>query len=87
MRQCAFRSDDTAAGGEAVEDVVQQRAVAMGALTEMARLPRRQRQAIVGTALDGRPRAEIASTMGLSEGAVRQLVHRARASSEPSSPR
>ena len=71
--------DGATAGGETVEDIVQQRATAIGALTEMARLPSRQRQAIVGTALDGRPRAEIASAMGLSEGAVRQLVHRARA--------
>ncbi len=72
--------DDTAAGGGlAVEEVVEQRAVALGALSEMGRLPRRQREAMVGTALEGRPRAELARTMGLSEGAVRQLVHRARA--------
>ncbi len=71
--------DDTTAGGLAVEDVVQQRALAMSALAELGRLPKRQRQALVGTALDGRPRAELASSMGLSEGAVRQLVHRARA--------
>jgi RNA polymerase sigma factor (sigma-70 family) len=72
--------DDTATGGRSgVEDVVEQRAVAFGALSEMARLPRRQREAIVATALEGRPRAELARSMGLSEGAVRQLVHRARA--------
>jgi RNA polymerase sigma factor (sigma-70 family) len=72
--------DDAAAGGGlAVEEVVEQRAVALGALSEMGRLPRRQREAMVGTALEGRPRAEIARSMGLSEGAVRQLVHRARA--------
>ncbi len=71
--------EETTAGGETLEEIVQQRATAIGALTEMARLPSRQRQAIVGTALDGRPRAEIAGAMGLSEGAVRQLVHRARA--------
>jgi RNA polymerase sigma factor (sigma-70 family) len=74
---------ETLAGATArcdtLEDIVQQRAVAIGALTEMARLPSRQRQAMVATALDGRPRAEIASAMGLSDGAVRQLVHRARA--------
>ena len=57
---------------------MQQRAIAMSALSEIARLPARQRQAMIGTALDGRPRAEIARSMGLSEGAVRQLVHRAR---------
>jgi RNA polymerase sigma factor (sigma-70 family) len=63
---------------DSLEEVVQQRALAMSALSEIARLPARQRQAMVGTALDGRARAEIASSMGLSEGAVRQLVHRAR---------
>jgi RNA polymerase sigma factor (sigma-70 family) len=61
-----------------VEEVVGQRALAMTALSEIARLPARQRQAMIGTALDGRARAEVASSMGLSEGAVRQLVHRAR---------
>jgi RNA polymerase sigma factor (sigma-70 family) len=70
--------DGTTASVDGLEEVVQQRALAMTALSEIARLPARQRQAMIGTALDGRPRAEIASTMGLSEGAVRQLVHRAR---------
>jgi RNA polymerase sigma factor (sigma-70 family) len=70
--------DGTTASGSVLEDVVQQRAMAMTALSEIARLPARQRQAMVGTALDGRPRAEVANSMGLSEGAVRQLVHRAR---------
>jgi RNA polymerase sigma factor (sigma-70 family) len=71
--------DGVTASGESVEDVVQQRALAMDALAELGRLPRRQRQAMVGTVLDGRGRAEVASSMGVSEGAVRQLVHRARA--------
>jgi RNA polymerase sigma factor (sigma-70 family) len=70
--------DGTTASVNGLEDVVQQRALAMTALSEIARLPPRQRQAMIGTALDGRARAEIASSMGLSEGAVRQLVHRAR---------
>ncbi|MGN6871070.1 MAG: RNA polymerase sigma factor [Solirubrobacteraceae bacterium] len=71
--------DGSTASISVLEDVVQQRAMAMTALSEIARLPARQRQAMIGTALDGRARAEIASSMGLSEGAVRQLVHRARA--------
>ena len=66
------------ASDESVEDVVQQRDLAKSALAEVARLPVRQRQAIVGTALDGRGRAEVATSMGVTEGAVRQLVHRAR---------
>ncbi|MBV8999339.1 MAG: RNA polymerase sigma factor [Solirubrobacterales bacterium] len=70
--------DGATASAETVEDVVQQRAIAMSALSEMARLPARQRQAMVNTALGGMGRAEVASSMGLSEGAVRQLVHRAR---------
>jgi RNA polymerase sigma factor (sigma-70 family) len=71
--------DGGAASGESVEDVVEQRALAMSTLAELARLPTRQREAMVGTALDGRGRAEVASSMGVSEAAVRQLVHRARA--------
>ena len=71
--------DGATASPEVVEDIVQQRALALNALAELRRLPNRQRQAIVGAALDGRSRAEIASSMGLSEGAVRQLTHRARA--------
>lgn len=70
--------DGSVATAESLEEVVQQRVLAMSALSELARLPARQRQAMIGTALDGRPRAEIARSMGLSEGAVRQLVHRAR---------
>lgn len=71
--------DGATASINGLEEIVQQRALAMSALSEIARLPKRQRQAMIGTALDGRPRAEIASSMGVSEGAVRQLVHRARA--------
>jgi RNA polymerase sigma factor (sigma-70 family) len=70
--------DGTTASASILEEVVQQRALARTALSEIARLPARQRQAMIGTALDGRARAEIATSMGLSEGAVRQLVHRAR---------
>jgi RNA polymerase sigma factor (sigma-70 family) len=71
--------DGSTESGEAVEDLVEQRALAIGALAELARLPSRQREAIVGTALDGRARADVARSMGVSEGAVRQLIHRARA--------
>ena len=70
--------DGGTASAESVEDIVEQRAVAMAALAELARLPTRQRQAMVDSALAGMPRAEVASSMGLTEGAVRQLVHRAR---------
>jgi RNA polymerase sigma factor (sigma-70 family) len=85
VRNAAYRSrrpqciplDGATASAETVEDVVQQRVIAMSALTELARLPARQRQAMVGT-VGGMSRSEVASTMGLSDGAVRQLVRRAR---------
>ena len=70
--------DDVAACGEPLEDVVQRRAVALSALSELNDLPTRQREALVATALGGTSRADVARTMGLSEGAVRQLIHRAR---------
>jgi Sigma-70, region 4 len=47
-------------------------------LAGMARLPNWQREALVAVAIRGRSRAEVARRMDLSEGAVRQLVHRAR---------
>jgi RNA polymerase sigma factor (sigma-70 family) len=71
--------DEMAAAGPALEEVVQQRALAMSAMSEISRLPERQRDALVGSALGGLGRSELAASMGLSEGAVRQLVHRARA--------
>lgn len=71
--------EETAVAGAALEDVVQQRLLALSALSEVGRLPASQREALLAT-LQGRHRAEIATSMGLSEGAVRQLVHRARMS-------
>ena len=70
--------DATVAHGETLEDTVQRRATAHAALAELSALPDRQRDALLGTAVFGFPRAHVARTMGLSEGAVRQLVHRAR---------
>ena len=64
--------------GEPLEDTVQRRAIAHATLAELSALPDRQRDALLGTAVFGFPRAQVARTMGLSEGAVRQLVHRAR---------
>ncbi|MDW5598784.1 sigma-70 family RNA polymerase sigma factor, partial [Conexibacter stalactiti] len=59
---------DTAAERERVRD----------ALAGIAELPPRQREALVQTTLAGRSRTEVAAALGLSEGAVRQLLHRAR---------
>jgi RNA polymerase sigma factor (sigma-70 family) len=65
-------------GGLPLEEAVTQRMVALEALDEIKRLPENQRTAFIATALEGRQRSEVAGILGLSEGAVRQLVHRAR---------
>ena len=48
------------------------------ALSGLAALPERQREALLRVAVEGRPQGEVARELGVSEGAVRQLVHRAR---------
>ncbi len=70
--------DDVALATEPVEDAVERRATAMSAVAELARLPERQRDALLAVALGGHRGADVAGSMGLSEGALRQLVHRAR---------
>lgn len=50
------------------------------ALAGMAALPRMQREAIVRTTVAGHSHEEVASALGITEGAVRGLLYRARAS-------
>lgn len=49
-------------------------------LRAVAELPERQRTALIETAVHGRATEHVADEMGLSGGALRQLVHRARTS-------
>ena len=65
----------TVAGPEAE---VEQRDVLARALTAIAGLPDRQRAALVAVAVEDRPHPDVARELGLTEGALRQLVHRAR---------
>ena len=48
-------------------------------LAELAELPPMQRQALLRTSLEGQSHDEVALAMGLSTGAVRGLIYRARA--------
>ncbi|MEA2321975.1 MAG: hypothetical protein QOD81_1825 [Solirubrobacteraceae bacterium] len=48
------------------------------ALNSIAALPSRQRAALLAVAVEGRAHADVAAELGLTDGAVRQLVHRAR---------
>jgi hypothetical protein len=47
-------------------------------LAGLAALPGNQREALLRTAVGGDSRAQVAHDLGLTDGAVRQLVHRAR---------
>jgi len=69
---------DRLVASELVESEAERRAQLRATLAGVAALPERQRRALVGTAVEGRSRVEVAASLGLSEGAVRQLVHRAR---------
>src|SRR5262249_20547215 len=70
--------EDSLRGGEAPQEEMERRAVVRQTLTGLAALPDRQRAALLQIAIEGRSQAEVARELGVSEGAVRQLVHRAR---------
>src|SRR3954468_3753152 len=65
-------------GGPAPEEELERREVARRTLTGLAALPPRQRDALLQIAVQGRGQDEVARALGVSEPAVRQLVHRAR---------
>jgi RNA polymerase sigma-70 factor (ECF subfamily) len=65
--------------GDFVDAAVERRLSAHEAVTQVAELPDRQRDAVVLTALQGHSGADAASILGVSEGTLHQLVHRARA--------
>jgi RNA polymerase sigma factor (sigma-70 family) len=56
----------------------EKRALIRKTLVGLAALPEAQREALLRGAVDGESRAEIALALGVSEGAVRQLLYRAR---------
>jgi RNA polymerase sigma factor (sigma-70 family) len=57
---------------------LEQRMAVRDTLADLAALPAMQRDAIVLSAIDGRPHDEVAETLGVSDGAVRGLLYRAR---------
>ncbi|MEY2515657.1 MAG: hypothetical protein QOJ89_3015 [bacterium] len=68
----------TAASPMLTADIAEWRLSATDALAAVAALPEAQRRALTLTALHGRSGADAAAEMGVSENAMRQLVHRAR---------
>ena len=67
------------AGVNGADLEAEQRMAARDALAGLAALPDLQREVMVGTAVDGMTHEELASALGLSSGAVRGLIYRARA--------
>jgi RNA polymerase sigma factor (sigma-70 family) len=63
----------------AAESQLERTIAARDALTDVAALPPMQREAILLSALDGRSHEEVASALGITNGAVRGLLYRARA--------
>jgi RNA polymerase sigma factor (sigma-70 family) len=64
--------------GDAPEEEFERRAIVRDTLAALAELPERQREALLRVAVQGRSQEEVAEDFGLTHGAVRQLVHRAR---------
>jgi RNA polymerase sigma factor (sigma-70 family) len=71
-----LRLADTGAGDEELE----RRAVVRQTLASLAALPERQREALLRTAVSGHSQEEVARDLGISDNAMRQLIHRARVS-------
>src|SRR4051794_86196 len=70
--------DDALRSGDAPSEVMERRTVTRQTLAGLAALPDRQRDALLRIAVEGRSQEEVARELGVTEGAVRQLVHRAR---------
>jgi RNA polymerase sigma factor (sigma-70 family) len=71
---------ETLAAADDPGDEIERRALVRQTLAAVAGLPERQRDALLRTAIEGRGQDEVARDLGLTDTALRQLVHRARAS-------
>ena len=71
---------DTLVGSGDPGEEVERRALVRQTLMAVAALPERQRDALLRTAIEGRGQDEVARDLGLTDTALRQLVHRARVS-------
>ena len=70
--------DEVGTASASAADVLVQRERFRSLVAALRHLPSRQRRAIVGRELEGRSHADIARELGVTDGAVRQLIHRAR---------
>jgi RNA polymerase sigma factor (sigma-70 family) len=66
-------------GADAPQSDLERRIAVRQALVGLAALPELQREALLRTAIEGHSHEQVAAALGLSDGAVRGLVYRARA--------
>lgn len=83
LRQSGWSDEVLAPDGgasEGPEGAVERRQQLAGLVAAVRALPERQRDAVVLRELEGRSYEDIATRLGVTDGAVRQLLHRARSS-------
>ncbi len=71
--------DESIHGALAPESDIDRRIAVREALAGLAALPEAQREVLLRTAVHGHSHGEVASALGLTDGAVRGLIYRARA--------
>lgn len=71
---------ESMSGVDALEADLERRTLMHETLVAVAALPKLQREAILGTAVDGRSYGEVAAALGVTDKAVRGLIYRARLS-------
>lgn len=82
LRRSGYRYeelDEALQGAGAPDEDLERRTAVRQALTGLAGLPELQRQALLRTAVEGQSHEDVARALGISDGAVRGLVYRARA--------
>lgn len=76
--RCLAPLEDEVAEARGLEEDVEARRRLTAALAAIAELPQPQRDALTLRAIEGRSHAEIAEALGVTQGAARQHLHRAR---------
>ena len=71
--------DESLHGASAPESDIDRRIAVREALAGLAALPEAQREVLLRTAVHGQSHEQVAAALGLSDGAVRGLIYRARA--------
>ena len=77
---CRCSPDNPMSTGDDSQSEVEQREAVREMLGEIAALPEQERRAFLAVAVDGRRHRDVGDELGVSEGAVRMLIHRARSS-------